>query len=72
MFKHEFFQRLLRIANVAKRVVLQGFAQESKCVQGCIFVDLLGILNVTKTRFLLCIPNAVKEPGFHACLRYEI
>ena len=42
MFKHEFLQRLLRIANVPKRVhvVLQGFAQESKCVQGCIFVEI--------------------------------
>ena len=40
MFKYEFLQRLLRIANVAKRVVLQGFAQESKCVQGCIFVEI--------------------------------
>ena len=40
MFKYEFLQRLLRIANVAKRVVLEGFAQESKCVQGCIFVEI--------------------------------
>ena len=42
VFKHEFLQRLLRIANVPKRVllVLQGFAQESKCVQGCIFVEI--------------------------------
>ena len=51
MFKYEFLQRFLRIANVAKRVVLQGFTQESKCVQGCIFCrNLLGILNVTKIR----------------------
>ena len=35
-----FVRRLLRIANVTKRVVLQGFAQESKCVQGCIFVEI--------------------------------
>ena len=40
MFKHEFLQRLLTIANVTKHVVLQGFAQESKCVQGCIFVEI--------------------------------
>ena len=40
VFKYEFLQRLLRIANVAKRVVLQGFIQESKCVQGCIFVEI--------------------------------
>ena len=40
MFKYEFLQRLLRIAYVAKRVVLQGFAQESKCVQGCLFVEI--------------------------------
>ena len=40
MFKYEFLQRLLRIANVAKRVVLQSFAQESKCVQVLIFVEI--------------------------------
>ena len=40
MFKQEFCRDLLRITNVSKYVVLQGFTQDSKCVQACIFVEI--------------------------------
>ena len=36
MFKQEFLQRVAQ----NKHVVLQGFAQDSKCVEACIFVEI--------------------------------